>query len=529
MDGGSNTVPTYIRTPTITVTKPSGQVTIANPIYSYSWGSSLPDEMGGGPWDSWPITLRRPVANPTRSNNNEMNARFNTQRISLRDRVYSLFASKQPWGSVSTSAIGVSTDLRNVDSFESIHDAVHNTAGGETGGHMYFLDLSSFDPMFWLHHCNIDRLLSMYQLIVPNTYVANGNINRPMAQWNQGEPKNAYSPLKPFTKDTAGNYFTSVDVKETSVLGYHYPETSSRTYSQVVRAVTSLYSGGTKTLSKRDSDDTTGQYLGTPLKAGDYHHVVSIIANKYALDGSYTVHCFIGQANGTSSNSTGPYSNSTVPYHNSTLLHSNSTLDADYDASKDYTQQSNYVGSYGILGGMKAGGGNASYPVMTTGALPLTSCLQGKVHYGELASLNPEDVEPYLAENLHYKIVGVDGELNADDIPDFHVSVKCTKVTADASDDALPELEEVYTVLPDATKYLPGGSPFTYIPSIIDIALPDTPEYSQPGSSGDKKPNSPSNGILPYPTLPYEEDGYCVSQQIVEYVDPAGKPLYAKM
>ncbi|KAH7401337.1 tyrosinase [Pyrenochaeta sp. MPI-SDFR-AT-0127] len=525
-DPGANqpTVPTVIRDQQVTVTKPQGTVTINNPLYSYSFGSSLPSEMGGGPWNNFPQTLRRPVANPTRSNNNEMNARFNAQRISLRDRVFALFASKQPWGSASTSAIGVRTDLSGSDSFESVHDAIHNTAGGETGGHMYYLDVSSFDPIFWLHHTNVDRLLAMYQLIVPNSYMANGNINRPMAQWNQGESKNSNTPLKPFTKDTSGNYFTSNDVRETRVLGYHYPETSDRSYAQVARAVTSLYGGGARALTKRATDDHTGQYLGRPLKEGDYHHVVSVVADKYALDGSYTVHCFIGQPSGNSThgNSTAPYpvTNSTAPYTNST------SGEADYDPSTDYTQQSNYVGAYGILGGMKAGGGNASYPVMTEGTLPLTSCLQGKEYYGELKSLKPEDVEPYLAENLHYKVVGVNGELNPEDIPNFHISVKCTKVTPAENEYELPDLSAPYEDLPEATKGKPAGEPFVYKPSPIDIPLPEGSEYEEHGSG---KPEYPSSGIFPYPTLPWEEEGYCVTKQTIEYVDEDGNFLYAEM
>ncbi|KAF1923578.1 tyrosinase [Didymella exigua CBS 183.55] len=539
-DGGSATVPTLIRDQTVTVTKPSGRVTIPNPLYSYSWGSSLPSEIGGGPWSNWPNTLRRPVANPTRSNNNEMNARFNAMRVSLRDRVFALFASKQAWGSASTSQIGVRTDSSGsgIDSFESIHDSVHNTAGGETGGHMYYLDISSFDPIFWLHHTNIDRLLAMYQLIVPNTYVANGNINHNMAQWNQGEAKNSYTPLKPFTKNSAGDYFTSQDVKETRVLGYYYPETSERTYSQVASAVTSIYGAGKSTLSRRTDNETsseTGQYQGRPLQEGDYHHVLNIIADKYAMEGSYTVHCFIGKSSSNStSNSTLPSSNSTAPYpiSNSTAPYTNGTSgEADYDPSTDYTQDPNYVGAYGVLGGQMVM--NSSYPVMTSGSLPLTTCLQGKEASGELKSLHPDDVEPYLAENLYYKIVGVKGELNPEDIPNFHVSAKCTKVVPAASEGDLPDLSAPYQELPQATKNKPAGKPFTYTPTPIDIALPEG-DYEEGGSSssqpsGTSPATSYPTGVFPYPTLPWEEQGYCVTQQTIEYVDQEGNFLYAEM
>ena len=563
-DPGNNqpTVPTLIRDQSVTVTKPSGQVSIANPLYSYSWGQSLPNEMGGGPWNNWPITLRRPVANPTRSNNNEMNGRFDSMRISLRDRVFALFASKQSWGYATTSQIGVRTDLSGsgVDSFESVHDAIHNTAGGETGGHMYYLDVSSFDPIFWLHHTNIDRLMTMYQYIVPDTYVANGNINRPMAQWNEGEAKNGGTPLKPFTKSTYGDYFTSADVRETRVLGYYYPETSDRSYGQVAQAVTRLYGGGARSITKRDSpvDEKTGQYLGRPLKEGDYHHVLDITADKFAMDGSYTVHCFIGNSGNSTGNSTAPYGNSTAsaytpgptappsPYKNGT-----GEVLEDYDPSQDYTQDPNYVGAYGILGGMKAGGGNASYPVITRGALPLTTCLQGKEYYGELKSLKPEDVEPYLQKNLYYKVVGVNGEIDPTTIPNFHVGVKCTKVVPATSDYELPDLSAPYTVLEKATEKLPAGKPFTYKPSPIDIPLPDAsyeegsnnggnynggngkPSGTYPGNNngGNGYPSNtnggsyPTSGVFPYPTLPWQEEGYCNVVQTIKYVYPDGKTV----
>ncbi|KAH8724533.1 common central domain of tyrosinase-domain-containing protein [Phaeosphaeriaceae sp. PMI808] len=565
---GGPTVPTTIRDQQVTVTKPQGQVTIANPLYSYSWGNSLPNEIGGGPWNNNPFTLRRPVANPTRSNNNEMNGRFDGMRISLRDRVFALFSSKQPWGYATTSAIGVRTDLSGsgVDSFESVHDAIHNTAGGESGGHMYYLDMSSFDPIFWLHHTNIDRLMTMYQYIVPDTWVANGNINRPMAQWNEGEAKNGGTPLKPFTKSTYGDYFNSGDVRETRVFGYYYPETSDRSYGQVAQAVTNLYGAGVRQLNKRDSpvDEKTGQYLGRPMKEGDYHHVLDITADRFAMDGSYTVHCFIGDdGNSTSTNSTAPYGNSTVPYGNATSSayspsatapvnpYKNGTGEVleDYDPSKDFTRDPNYVGAYGVLGGMKAGG-NSSYKVMTRGSLPLTTCLQGKEYFGKLKSLKPEDVEPYLQKNLYYKVIGVNGEIDPKTIPNFHVVAKCNKVVPAASPNELPDLSAPYQVLEKATEKLPAGNLYTYIPQPVDIPIPGasyeegsgsypgsypgsnnnggnygTPGQNNNNNGGNGKPgvSYPNNGVFPYPTMPWQEQGYCAVVQTIKYVYPDGK------
>jgi tyrosinase len=518
---GQTNTPAAIRDQTVTVTKPSGKVSIPNPLYSYTWGTSLPAEMGGGPYGNSVTTLRRPVANPSRSNNNELNSRMNSLRVSLRDRVYGIFMSGASWGSVSTSAIGVriAQNGNSPDSFESIHDAVHSTTGGETGGHMYYLDYSSFDPIFWLHHTNIDRLLAMYQVVSPNTYMSNGNVNRPMAQWNRGEAKNQYSPLKPFTKNSAGDYYTSVDVKNTRVLGYVYPETNgSPTAASVRAAVAKLY--GPNTSNKKRST-STGQYEGRPAKEGDYHTVLSIMANKYVMDGSYTVHCFLGDVNAgnSTSNVTVPYpTNSTSPFSNSTSPYSNSTT--------DFTESPNYVGAYGVLGGSMGTGPNSTTPVITEGCIPLTTALQGKEATGELKSLHPDDVESYLKDNLHYKVIGPGGvELEADKIDGFHVYAKSCKLSPPSSPEELPSLGE-YVVIPKATENKPAGKPFVYTPAPIDVFPPTPPTNEEPTGVS---PAYPTGTILfPGYTAPEEESGYCVSQQTIEYVDENGKFLYSE-
>src|SRR4051794_6699718 len=40
-------------------------------------------------------------------------------------------------------------------SLEGIHNTYHNLIG--YGGHMNDPRFAAFDPVFWLHHCNIDR------------------------------------------------------------------------------------------------------------------------------------------------------------------------------------------------------------------------------------------------------------------------------------------------------------------------------------------------------------------------------------
>lgn len=51
---------------------------------------------------------------------------------------------------------------------EGIHNQVHTNVGGSNPlGHMSVTNVASFDPIFWLHHCNVDRLVALYQAIYP--------------------------------------------------------------------------------------------------------------------------------------------------------------------------------------------------------------------------------------------------------------------------------------------------------------------------------------------------------------------------
>jgi tyrosinase len=49
------------------------------------------------------------------------------------------------------------------DGLEDIHNFLHGWVGGSCGD-MSFVPFSAFDPIFWAHHCMIDRLFWLWQL-----------------------------------------------------------------------------------------------------------------------------------------------------------------------------------------------------------------------------------------------------------------------------------------------------------------------------------------------------------------------------
>ena len=108
------------------------------------------------------------------------------------------------------------------DALESIHGWIHVTVGGDMAG----FAKSPFDPIFWLHHCNVDRLVAIYQASHPGVYMTSrARVWGTLALGLPGVDSPS-TPLFPF-RHPSGEEWTSEDVKtERSIFkyGYAYPE-----------------------------------------------------------------------------------------------------------------------------------------------------------------------------------------------------------------------------------------------------------------------------------------------------------------
>jgi len=76
-------------------------------------------------------------------------------------------------------------------SIEEPHNKVHLDTGGN--GSMSANEYAEFDPIFFLHHCNIDRLYAFWEYVYPNYWIQNG--------W-----KNKAGEIVPFITDE-GTYY----------------------------------------------------------------------------------------------------------------------------------------------------------------------------------------------------------------------------------------------------------------------------------------------------------------------------------
>jgi tyrosinase len=99
------------------------------------------------------------------------------------------------------------------------HNAVHVIIGGPQTGFMIDPNLAGLDPIFWLHHCNIDRLWAAW-------LQRSGNVMENGAAWRNGP-----SPRQFAMPDTAGNLvvFTPAQTMPGGLLAPAYDDLTAGT------------------------------------------------------------------------------------------------------------------------------------------------------------------------------------------------------------------------------------------------------------------------------------------------------------
>ncbi|KAI0022884.1 Di-copper centre-containing protein [Xylariomycetidae sp. FL0641] len=196
----------------ITVNGPAGELTMHNPLFNYRWQSyplNQTEFPGSGAWG--PTTTRGGGSgfDPYYVNDNLTSA-----YDSIRDSVYRTFVASTTYDQMATMA-------NYGSSFEAAHNVIHNLVGGSFPS----LDTTSFDTLFFLHHCNVDRLAALWSAVHPNnthqtTPYASGGLFATAA----GTAITAASPLKPFYQADGRTFHTGLSVDTTEILGYTYAE-----------------------------------------------------------------------------------------------------------------------------------------------------------------------------------------------------------------------------------------------------------------------------------------------------------------
>ncbi|KAF2259352.1 Di-copper centre-containing protein [Lojkania enalia] len=248
--------PTAISSSTATIIDVDGATKeIDNPLYSFRFDDkaipSNSDLALDRYWSQFPNTIRAPDRNGN-SRNSLVSRVITNEAASLRTNVSLMLLSYKEFDGFSNNAWLRSGTPGTYGSLEDVHNEIHDKVGN--GGHMGSLDVSSFDPVFWLHHTNVDRLWAIWQALNPNAYAIDKVAGAPEANFTiaAGSRVNGETELKPFYDASANEFWNSAGVKYTPPFGYAYPETqrwlypTERAYQTAVRnAVTRQYGANT--------------------------------------------------------------------------------------------------------------------------------------------------------------------------------------------------------------------------------------------------------------------------------------------
>jgi tyrosinase len=302
-----------------------------------------------------------------------------------RDKVYYLIARQTEYAPFSNT--GYPAELRNgsYDSIESIHNQIHGMVGGS--GHMAYIPFSAFDPIFWLHHCNIDRLFAIWSAINPDSYVVPQVNDIGTYAEGPGATEDVNTPLWPFRRDSQGRFHTAATARNTKSFGYSYPEivdwgvTTTQLASNVRLTFKALYNP-TGTLDTRS--------VSRIMRRAGAQQVVDWFVNlsvKRNLDTPISINFFLGDP---------PVS------------------------SADWATASNLIVSQMVLPDVTLS--KAAPPALAQ--IPLSRSIQGAQKSGKLNGTDESTIRSFLKTNLHWTVSNSNGQIiEPTKLTDLQISV----------------------------------------------------------------------------------------------------------
>ncbi|EMD35087.1 hypothetical protein CERSUDRAFT_116584 [Gelatoporia subvermispora B] len=287
-------IPKELTTPTIRIMTKDGDelVEVKNPLSGYDFHSDDPNKTFPDYLKSWGSTLRHPTSKDSNAGSNigALQDEYAQDCEQIRIQMYYCLVTLKTWDTFSNHTTNRGSDDR-ASSLESVHDSVHVLIGGyDPRGHMAVTETAGFDPIFWLHHTNVDRMLALWSALNPSVWVTGGD--QPDGTWtisNDG-PVNVLTDLTPFW-DSASSYWNSNAVRISESLRYTYPEfndikTSNPTEIMriILRKVNSLY-----------APDYSVTVPKSASQAPLYEYTVRIKFRKLELGSSFSILVNLGE------------------------------------------------------------------------------------------------------------------------------------------------------------------------------------------------------------------------------------------
>ncbi|KAF2747125.1 Di-copper centre-containing protein [Sporormia fimetaria CBS 119925] len=422
---GSTVLPLSVQRPRVTLVVPNGTVTVDNPLYSYRFHPLNTTDFDSSPFDVFPSTVRDPSSDHANaaSRNDLVGLVFEYGRANFQSRVYNILTMEHNYTIMSN-------DRSSRDSLEAIHNTVHTNIGG--GGHMTNPAYSAYDPIFWLHHADVDRLFAIWQALNPTEYVT--PVANPYVTFTTPENfvADANTPLTPFHRSSNGEFWTSESVRSVETFAYTYPElmgvTSNRT-SDLMAAVNALYgpAAAPANSSVAVSRRLRRAILGAPTFEGKRRYTTRVRMDRRYLRHSVNVYVFLGEDDVTGSPIEWMRNDGFVGVVGVVAL----------DPSLRQTSQAGPNEEEELAGGV----------LTSNSEVPLTAALEEKIRSGQLESMREDVVREYLRRSLKWKVAQMDHE--EVDVKGLEVDVMWAKVRPPRSEREFPSLVGENKVLCD--------------------------------------------------------------------------------
>ncbi|KAJ3802926.1 tyrosinase [Lentinula aff. detonsa] len=434
--------PEVISMDEVTIMDPNGQkISVPNPLRRYTFhpiDPSFPE-----PYQSWQTTLRHPSTQDANASDNvsQLKATLRSAGPQLTTKTYNLLTRVRTWPAFSNHTPDDGGSASN--SLEGIHDGVHVDVGGN--GHMSDPSVAGFDPIFFMHHAQVDRLLSMWSALNPGVWITDG----PSGDGTWTIPPDTVvgkdTNLTPFW-NTQTSYWISANVTDTSRMGYTYPEFNdldmgdqASVRTAIATQVNKLYGGPISTLTTTTLGQPSSRVTAERTTAGtDTSGTSSQSTN---IKPESTLKRSIDEAPQIKLSSTGGHDEQKEIWEwtarvqikkyeiggSFKILFFLGSVPSD---PKDWATDSHFVGAFhGFV--------NSSAERCANCRRQRDVVLEGFVHLNEgiaklsnLNSFNPDVVEPYLKENLHWRVQKVSGEVvNFDAVQSLEVVVVSTRLT----------------------------------------------------------------------------------------------------
>nr|CAT00093.1 tyrosinase [Tuber magnatum] len=385
---------------------------VPNPMYSYKFKTSIrrqrdfsivgvqemvaweetkrcPDEKGISHPEIVDRQLRIPTVNPTAGS-------------SFRDPIYKLLTLVGSYGAFGNTGWQTGRPGPNNISLEHYHNIIHTFTGtnyieeNSKEGHMSEVGVSAFDPIFWLHHCNVDRLYAIWQAIhyeAPFEDQATDYTRMPLTK----AIDDAETTLRPFYKDECYDVpWTSSMVQKSSAAtgptvfdyNYHYPELpvdlsgpgkQKEMASHVLRRVHQLYGPPTDE-SLVDTPKVPNALLPPSriVRDGMFRRewLIFLRVRKYLIPGNFIIFFFLGEPG---------------------------------DDPRQWLLSENHVGAVNTFKSSTDICGNCAgqeaADQLFSGGVDITNALYNKLANIGLTLDDQDEIEEWLAKNLKWRIL----------------------------------------------------------------------------------------------------------------------------